>query len=520
MIWTSTNGVVLRDLVPAELRARWVEQGHCPDRDLYSLFHAHVLARPTRPAVIDGQGTLDYVHLDLRVRRVASALAALGLGHRDIIGIQVPNGRDAVVAELAVAAIGAVALPYPAGRGTRDSRSLLGRSRASAVVVGDAALAAQLTGAALPELREVLVFGSAPRGCRSLDDVPFDRDFSPARVDPSSPARILVSSGSEAEPKMVVYSHHAMAGGRGNYLRAVHGGASDVRDLVLVPLASSFGSFGTPVTIARLGATLLLPGPFDPATAARMIAEHRPTHVFGVPTMLRRLADLPGHRSDSVRAVVSSGAELPAVTERACRESFGCPVLSVYGSTDGVNCHTGNGSIGVGRPDPAVAEIRILDGEICALGPMTPLCYVADDELDNRYRLPGGWVRTGDRGRLDEQGNLHVDGRIKQVVIRGGYTISPAEVERELSAHPAVADAACVAVPDQELGERLCACVAPRPGTTTTLAELTRFLEQDRGLERRKLPEVLVVLPRLPLGPTGKVCRRTLTELATGGCPS
>lgn len=143
----------------------------------------------------------------------------------------------------------------------------------------------------------------------------------------------------------------------------------------------------------------------------------------------------------------------------------------------------------------------MVDGDICALGPMTPLCYVDAPELDRRHRLPGGWVRTGDEGFFDADGTLHVVRRLKRVMIRGGYTISPAEVERALDGHPEVA---CVPVPDPDLGERLCVCVAARPGRPApSLGQLTAFL-LERGLSRRKLPERVVVLPELPLGRTGE----------------
>jgi acyl-CoA synthetase (AMP-forming)/AMP-acid ligase II len=312
-----------------------------------------------------------------------------------------------------------------------------------------------------------------------------------------------------------------------------------MRNLVLVPLSSSFGSCGM-VTLARHGGTLLLQGGFDAAAAVRMLGRYRPTLVLGVPTMLARMAGVPAAPEEdlsALRALVSSGAALPAGTAEACRARFRRPVINVYGSADGVNCHTastrsttvdsfrrGDGT-GARRPDPAVAEIRIVDvdgrplppgeaGEICALGPMTPLCYVNAPELDARYRDAGGRVRTGDRGLLDAEGTLHVLDRLKQIVIRGGENISPAEVERELRRHPAVGDAACLGVPDADLGERLCAFVVPQASRTPTLAELNGFLAAERGLSRRKLPELLVTLAGLPTGPTGKVCRRTLAALA------
>ena len=132
--WTSANGITMTDRVPAELRAEWTARGLCPGSDLYTLFGEHVRAAPERPAVVDEEGTLDYVALDARVRRAAAALAASGRGAADIIGVLLPNGRDAVIAELAIAAVGAVALPIPHTRGTRDIARLLDRSRAAALI--------------------------------------------------------------------------------------------------------------------------------------------------------------------------------------------------------------------------------------------------------------------------------------------------------------------------------------------------------------------------------------------------
>jgi non-ribosomal peptide synthetase component E (peptide arylation enzyme) len=237
--------------------------------------------------------------------------------------------------------------------------------------------------------------------------------------------------------------------------------------------------------------------------------------------MLRRMLAHPGQAS-GLHAVVCSGDVLPEPLAHACRARFGCPVVTVYGSSDGVNCH----SAASGRPDPAVCDIRITGpggdplppgepGEIEALGPMTPLCYVDAPGLGTRYRRPGGWVRTGDAGVLDEQGRLTVLGRLRQVVNRGRYENSQAEVERLAVRHPALAEVVCVPVPDDDLGERLCACVIARAGATPPrLPELTDYLRRRHGLERRKLPEALLVLPEFPVTATGKVCRRTRSALA------
>ncbi|OLZ58469.1 class I adenylate-forming enzyme family protein [Amycolatopsis keratiniphila] len=478
MIWKSETGIVLRDLVPAGLRREWVRCGHCPDRDLYSLFRDRVREHPLRTAVIDDEGALDYTTVDVEVRAMAARLATAGCGSADIVGVREPDGRAAVVAELAILALGAVVLPLP-----RGADGLLERAGVRFVIESG-----RVSGSSKPS---------------RVGD-----------VDPDAPARILVSSGSESEPKMVAYSHNAFAGGRANYVRAVHGGTEIPRDLVLVSLTSGFGSFGVAVTLCRLGGTLILAGRFEAGAALRLITEHRPTHVFGVPAMWRRMVEHPAAVDTSgLAAIVSSGDTLPPSTRAACRRRFGVEMVDIYGSSDGVNCHTTMPENGVGVPDPAVCEVRLVDGEICARGPMTPLCYVGAPELDAAYRLDGGWVRTGDNGRFDDEGRLHVTGRRKRVVIRGGYTISPAEVELALGDHPAISEVACVPVPDGVLGERLCACVSVLGGRSLGLPELKAFLA-DRGVAAAKMPEFLIALPELPLGRTGKVCHRTLTEIA------
>jgi acyl-CoA synthetase (AMP-forming)/AMP-acid ligase II len=399
-------------------------------------------------------------------------------------------------------------------------------------------------------------------------------------VDPEDPARILVSSGSEAAPKMTAYTHNALLSARGTYVAAVlgaeeHGAGQPAcsegefradptgpRDpgpeprpsgsprtdhphptpLVLVPLASSFGSLGL-VALARCGATLHLLDRFDAGAALRAVSAWRPSHLVGVPTMLRRIADLPaapGEDLTSLRGVVSSGAALTSPVLAAALARFRCPVTNVYGSSDGVNCRTTwadphDDVHRVGYPDPRVTELRVCgpddlplpagsSGEIQARGPMSPLCYVGAPALDRRYRTRDGWIRTGDLGVLDPDGSLRVLDRLRQTVIRGGWTISPAEVEEQLHAHPSVAEAACVPVPDADLGERLCACLVQRPGTAPlSAAGLAAYLAGERGLARRKLPEFVLHLDRLPLGPTGKVCRRTLAAeaaRATGPRPA
>ncbi|MFF6773428.1 class I adenylate-forming enzyme family protein [Streptomyces sp. NPDC012637] len=569
--------VALNDLLPAALRRSWAADGACPDLDLYSLFRARRIADPHRTAVLDARGKLCYTALDRKVRALAEGLRGLGVRAGEVVAVQLPDARDAVVTDLALAALGAVALPFPVGRGAVEAECLLRRAEAVAVVAATEhrgrtpAADLQALAPALPALRHVIATApgrgtSARTGPAAAHTaahalvpdgtVPFREllrtdptGFVPARPDPDGAARILVSSGSEAEPKMVAYSHNALAGGRGNFLGSLMPDGSPPRCLFLVPLASAFGSNGTAVTLARHGGTLVLLDHFTPGAALAAVREHRPTHVLGVPTMVRMMLEAleapeaprsqPAAPLPAPTALVVGGAPLDEATAEAAARAFGCPVVNLYGSADGVNCHTGlrhtvpptdRAGVVAGRPDPRVAEIRIADpatheplpdgriGEIVSRGPMTPLCYVASPDLDARYRTPEGWVRTGDLGFLDDEGVLHVVGRLKDIVIRGGANISPAEVERELVSHPRVRDVVCVGVPDPLMGERLAACLVPKGERAPDLADLGAHLSA-RGLARHKHPEHLLVLRELPLTAAGKpdraALRRTVVEART-----
>ncbi|WP_237773888.1 class I adenylate-forming enzyme family protein [Actinosynnema sp. ALI-1.44] len=527
-----------RDLVPASLRRSWAADGRYQDLDLYTLFERHARRCPDRAAVVDADGEIGYAQFDVLVRRLAAGLTALDVCAGDVVAVQLPNSRLSCALDFAIAAVGGIVLPFPIGRGERDIASLLGRSRAVVAVTassyGDFPCGQRtfdLVGA-LPDLRSVITVGGAtPPGCvpMSLLLAADHSDFTPVRPDPDSAARILVSSGSEAEPKMVVYSHNALAGGRGRFIQAISGG-EDYRALFLMPLGTAFGSNATPATMAANGGTMLVQPRFDVTSTLTMIERARPTHVFGVPTMFRKIIDSPDLAAtdlSSVRAVVLGGSALDPETARHVSTKLTATVINVYGSADGVNCHTTftdpPAKVGTaGRPNPVVCEIRVVDdaldpvpdghtGEVIARGPMSPMSYLAAPELDARYRLDGGWVRLGDVGRIDADGYLTVVGRRKDVIIRGGMNISPAEVEALLLTHEDVDDVACVAIPDPVFGDRMCACVAT--GTELSLVELTDHLT-GQGLEPRRLPERLLLLPALPLGAAGKVDRKALTELA------
>lgn len=533
------SGII--DLVPASVRQAWRETGWYVDQPLFELFERQALEAPDKPAVLTLNGQVSYGQLHAHSLRLAKGLRERGVVAGDVVAYQLGNGWQCCAIDLAAAALGAVVAPFPPGRGRLDIEALLKRCCARAVIVAphqgeiDLCEVIESLRPTLLCLRVLVVDGGERPGWSTLSGLlagePLTASERPA-VCPDSPARLLVSSGTESEPKLVAYSHNALVGGRGRFLQRLHSDGHELRGLYLVPLGSAFGSTATAGCLAWLGGSLAVLDRFETGDAIRAIEQLRPTHVFAVPTMLQRIAADPAlaatDRSNLV-ALVSGGALIDEQSIRRCVEAFGCAFVSLYGSADGVNCHNvPNDPLevvlsSVGKPNPSVCQIKIVDeaghelplgeiGEIKALGPLSPLQYVNAPDLDQRYRDDQGWVCTGDLGLINEEGHLVLAGRKKDVIIRGGANISPAQIEQLATGHPDVISAACVPVADAELGQRVCICLTLRQGARRfALKHLTDYLG-DQGLEKNKWPEYLRFYRELPLSPAGKVDKKALVN--------
>jgi acyl-CoA synthetase len=533
------NHAGIIDLVPAEVRQQWANDGIYPDKSLFDLFCEHVRKNPEKPAVVTLDHTITYQELLHKVTCLANSLRCLGVVSGDVIAYQMTSSAHHCTIDLAAAALGAVVAPFPPGRGRLDIQSLLQRCDARVIIVEpffmqqDLCELIESLRPVLLSLRILVVDGGARTGWHMLDDLFQSRPIAVGElpdVDPDSPVRFLISSGTESNPKWVAYSHNALAGGRGRFLQHIHISSRDFRAFYLVPLGTAFGSTATFGVLSWLGGTLIILPRFNVGAAIQAIGQLRPTHIFGVPTMFQRIAADPvltQTDTSSLIAIVSGGAKIDEASVLRCRDAFGCNFINLYGSADGVNCHTmldDNLTTILhtsGRPNPEICSIRIIDdrknelkqgqtGEIAARGPITPMQYVNNPELDALYRDAEGWVYTGDLGFIDEQGNLVLTGRKKEIIIRGGINISPAQIEAIAASHPAVVSAACIPVEDEDLGYRICLCLVMCEGIARpSLAQFTRFL-LDRGLEKNKLPEYLRYLRRLPLSPAGKVDKKRL----------
>jgi acyl-CoA synthetase len=540
------SGII--DMVPAELRREWTLNGIYPNKSVYELFYEHACRNPGSPAVVAIEETITYAALLDKVRRLAASFRELGIVSGDVIAYQLQNGWHSCAIDLAAAAVGAIVAPFPPGRGRLDILSLLRRCDARLIIVEheyagvDLCQLIESIRPVLLSLRVLVVHGKDRHGWQTMDGLfrsaPIESNRLPA-VSPDSPVRLLISSGTESEPKWVAYSHNALIGGRGRFLQRIHVKGSAFRGLYLMPLGTAFGSTATFGVLSWLGGAVILLRQFDVAAAIQTIAELKPTYIFGVPTMFQRIAADPAlSRTDtsSLIAIISGGAKIDETSIRRCTEAFRCGFISLYGSADGVNCHTildddlETVIKKAGKPNPDICSIRIVDdekrevpqgsvGEIAARGPITPMQYVNAPELDELYRDQDGWVYTGDLGFIDVDGHLVLSGRKKDIIIRGGINISPAQIENIAVSHPAVISAACVPVADPDLGHRVCLCLVLQDGAERpSLSQFTRYL-QEKGLDTNKLPEYLRYYRQFPLSPAGKIDKKRLSaEVEFNSC--
>ena len=379
------------------------------------------------------------------------------------------------------------------------------------------------------EAREALLARLAPAVVAepAWVDLPADpgRAFPDA---PATPAVLLFTSGTSAAPKAAQLGHDQLTA---YVLNTVEFGAAADDEAVLVAVPPFHIAGVAAVLSSTYAGRRIVPLPrFDPHEWLGLARREAVTHAFVVPTMLARIvavmADDPDARVPTLRHLAYGGSRMPApVLEQALALLPDTEFVNAYGLTetsstvcllgpdDHRRAHASEDPAerarlaSVGRPVPGV-EVRVVDGEIWVRGDQ-----VAGEYLDTESQRDGdGWLHTGDRGSVDADGYVFVEGRGDDVIIRGGENVSPAEVEDTLLRHPAVAGAAVVGVPDPEWGERIGAMVVRRRGAALDVDELRAFVRDRVG--SLKTPELVIVRDELPHTATGKVLRRAVrTEL-------
>ena len=346
---------------------------------------------------------------------------------------------------------------------------------------------------------------------------------------PDAPYLIQFTSGTTGKSKGALLTQHCVI--YGGWLRpAVYGGNEHDVWLNAVPYHHIGGSIAIVVGALATGSAFTVLERYDRDQTVRLMRELRPTRMGGVPTMWHDILSAPDLPADStVRVVTLGGATVPPTIVRAVQEKTGAACAIGYGQSESgavtntvledpveILCET------IGRPSPH-SEVLIAHpetgaalplgevGEICARSPGNMTCYWGNPEATKATIRPDGFLRTGDLGSMDEKGYVRFAGRLREVIIRGGENIYPAEVEDALLSHPAVALAAVVKVPHERLGHEVGAVVTLTPGVETDVAELEAHAATQ--VAHFKVPRHWRVLDEMPLTVSGKIRKVELEKL-------
>ena len=469
--------------------------------------------RPDHPAMIDSTRALDYRSLDADIKRTANHLRDLGIGAGDFVGLAMADTIDNVVAMLGIIRLGAVLIPMDCRWLAEEKIRVAGAFGVPTVIVDDEPLAG---------IETLIVNEDWHRAVAQKEP---EGEFP---SDPKAPLWLSLSSGTTGVPKGPLVTHYQMS------LRFMSQWVSDGftehdRNMLATPLYFGGGRGFTIVNLI-MGATVFFhPPPYRPEDLVETVNKHRITTLFLVPTLLWRLLKIPagqGPLMPSLRVLLSSGSILHVEErEQILRQLSPC-FFNIYSSTEGGAVSvlppeaTGEAARSVGRA-AFQTEFEVVDendrplppdeiGRIRHRSPWLPEGFHNNPE-ETKKVFKDGWYYPGDLGRIDEHGFLYIVGRVKDLIIRGGVNIYPAEIEEILIRHAAVHDAAAVPWESRELGEDVAVFVVR--GDTADGAGETELIAHCRAqLAPYKVPRRIFFVDELPKSSLGKILKTELVK--------
>jgi long-chain acyl-CoA synthetase len=485
---------------------------------LFESLFEHAARTPDDVSIIDDSGR--YTH-----KQIAAMAAGLGAylptqTSKDKVGLLLPAGVGFAVSFYGTLLAGKSVVPINFLLGERETAHVIGDSGIDTVITIPQ-LAGKLKDTPLkvidlPELLKMAA-GMPPMGAPKLP--------SPK---PDDLAVLMYTSGTSALPKGVMLTF-------GNLQSDVEAAIKHARlegkhrFLGIIPLFHSTGLLATLLAPMTLGAQVIYIARFSPVATLNAIREHRISLVIAVPSMygaMIRLKDVKPEDFASVYALISGGEPLPAAVREGFDQKFGVPIYEGYGLTETIgpiafNIPEHNHPGSVGRLIPG-AEVKTTDddgkdlkpgeiGEIWMRGPMIMKGYYNLPQATAEAITPDGFFKSGDIGRVDADGYLHITGRKKELIIVAGEKAVPREIEDVLLKHPAVADAAVVGKKDPTRGEVVVAFVILKEGQAAKPEEL-RYFCRNENLVQWKCPREVTIVTDLPRSPTGKVLKRVLAE--------
>ncbi len=499
-----------------------------------------------RIAIADGAMSLSYVALAHEAQRAARALIARGVEVGDRVAIWAPNIWEWVVAALATHAVGGVVVPVNTRYKGEEASFILARSEARVLMTVTGFLGTDYVAllekaeTALPQLRDIVVLrGDVTPGSRAIawntflegaasvpDSVVAGRS---AAVTPDDLADIIFTSGTTGHPKGVMAS-------QGQSVRAFREWSSIAglrvgdRYLVVNPFFHTFGYKAGWLASLMTGATVLPHAVFDAAAILTRIVEERVSVIPGPPALYQSMLARPDRANldlSALRLAVTGAASIPVELVHRMKNDLGFgTVLTAYGLTEatGVStmCHRDDDAETIantsGRAIPGT-EVRVVDddghevppgvtGEITVRGYTVMRGYFRDPEATKAAVDARGMLRTGDIGTMDSRGNLKITDRKKDMFIVGGFNAYPAEIERILLRHDAIAQVAVVGAPDDRLGEVAVAYVVAKPSAAAVPEEIIAWSREH--MANYKVPRRVELLDALPTNASGKVKKHEL----------
>lgn len=530
---------------------RMRDNGWWVDRTTDALIEEAAARHPAKEALVayradhpDGPvRRITYKELDGMVGRAAAALRAMGVGAGDVVSVQLPNWWEFAVVALATNRLGGVVNPLMPIFREYELGFMLAFSEAKVLVVPklfrgfDHEQMAQALRAKCPNLRHVVVVdGEGPNEfSRALlagsETVPPATEASRAPVRPEELAVLMFTSGTTGAPKGVMHSYNSLVA----CVRGLAGrfGLSE-RDVLLAcsPLGHMTGYAAVLLQGLCLGCTVVLQDVWDPKRGVVIMDKESVTHLAAATPFIVDICDAvaAGGPKPRLRTFLCGGAPIPPVAvERAARE-LGLNVSSLWGMTESlgstltepVRAHEKSASTD-GRPLEGT-EVKVVDfdGKTAPVGETGRLLVRGAQMFMGYYKRPDiptfdaeGWFDTGDLAYMDDEGYIRINGRSKDVLIRGGENVPVMEIENLVLKHPAVTGVALVGMPDPRLGERGCAFATVRPGQSFDLPALQGWLAECK-VAKQYWPERLEVVAELPRTPSGKIQKFVLRERARG----
>ena len=482
-------------------------------------------ARPAAEAVTDGTRRLTWKELHEAAVTFCSRFNALGVRAGDRVAVVLPNQIEAVILYWACALSGAIFVGANPRLGHDDLENILRHSGARVAFVSDEPLADRVRELRLPDLREAVTLEAADPLTSLYEGIRAPSTARPQSRD--DVFAICYTSGTTGRPKGVLLTHANLLWNAVEVSETLRCSSRDAF-LLTVGITHIFGLSSGVLAAAVSGARLVVLKTFGAAAALDLFEWDGVTVLHGTPTMF--VLELAAQRRaprdlSTLRTGIVAAAPVSPELADAIRSELHCDVQIAWGLTETSPAVTMTRfdddaqarRATVGRPIPG-AQVHVQDegfeyGEVLVKSPGVFAGYYNDEELTRDAFTAGGWLRTGDLGMLDENGFLHLKGRRKDIVIRGGLHVYPDELEALLATLPWIDGVAVVGIPDAVLGERTCACIVvnERAAAPADLLSAVRSAISGR-LADYKLPDAVLRVAELPRNPSGKVLRGLLRQ--------